>query len=140
MRILAIDLGDRRVGLALSDPNGIIAAPLKVLDRKAGGWREELRRVIAEQQVGEIVVGLPKNMDGSIGIQGQRCQRFAQELEEQTALVVHLLDERLTSVAASAALRESGKRCRNTKTTLDAVAASLILQVFLQRRGGSSEA
>ncbi|CAN0402397.1 unnamed protein product [Phaeothamnion confervicola] len=134
MRIMAIDLGDRRVGLALSDPGGIIAAPLRVLDRKEAGWRELLRTVIEENSVAEIVVGLPKNMDGTVGVQGHRCEKFAHELETSTGLKVHLLDERLTSVAASAALREGGKKSKNTKTTLDAVAASLILQMFLERR------
>jgi putative Holliday junction resolvase len=134
MRIMAIDLGDRRVGLAMSDPGGIIAAPLRVLDRKEAGWRELLRTVIGENSVAEIVVGLPKNMDGTIGIQGHRCEKFARELHATTGLKVHLLDERLTSVAASAALREGGKKSKNTKKTLDAVAASLILQMFLERR------
>ena len=138
MRILAIDLGNRRVGLALSDPGGMIASPLQTLDRKAGGWRELLHSLIAQHDVGEIVVGLPKNMDGTLGEQAQRCQAFAEELREHSGLPVHLLDERLTSKAAGAALRESGKRPSREKGSLDAVAASLILQIHLEQRKRTS--
>jgi putative Holliday junction resolvase len=135
MRIMAIDYGKRRIGLALCDPSETLALPLPMIDRKLTvRWREVLLRQIVEREVAEIVVGLPKNMDGSEGSASQDCRRFAEELKQQTSLSILLLDERLTTVAAHASLRESGIKQRNGREMVDSVAASLLLQMHLQRR------
>lgn len=134
MRILAIDFGRKRVGLALSDPSGTVAAPLAAIERKGKEWWDPLLHLIREQQVGEIVVGLPRNMDGSYGPAAEVCQKFARELEQRAQLPVVLLDERLSSTAASGAMREAGLREKEQRGKLDSVAASLLLQVHLQRR------
>lgn len=131
MRILAVDYGQRRVGIAVTDPTGVIATPLKVIDRKAGSWYPELLQLFQEMSVSVVVVGLPRNMDGTLGRQAQYCQEFAETLRKETALKIELVDERLTTAAAASALRESGNKNHQTKTRLDAVAASLILQTYL---------
>ncbi len=134
MRILAIDFGRKRIGLALSDPGASLALPQPPLVRQGKGWWDGLLGLIREHQVSEIVVGLPRNMDGSEGAAAEVCRKFADELKERSGATVSLLDERLSSQAASQALREGGLKARDQKGKLDSVAASLLLQVYLQRR------
>lgn len=140
MRTLAIDFGRRRIGLAISDPTGQIALPLEVLDRKQHkDWFEKLVVRVRELGVSQLVVGLPKNMDGTLGPAAQVCQDFAGKLRDATQLPLEFVDERLTSTAAHASLRETGKGARHAKEHVDAVAATLILQVFMRKtsnRGG----
>ena len=135
MRVLAVDFGRKRLGLAMSDPTGTVAGPPPAILRKGELWWGELLDLIAGQQVGEIVVGLPRNMDGSYGPSADICRKFAQELERRCNIKPYLLDERLTSKAASNTLREGGLSERQQRGKLDSVAASLLLQVYLQRRG-----
>lgn len=137
MRVLAVDFGRKRLGLALSDPTGTVAAPIPAIQRKGEGWWDELVSLIEEQEVGEVVVGLPRNMDGSLGPASEICRQFAAQLQQKTGLKPVLLDERLTSKAASSTLREGGLSERQQRGKLDSVAASLLLQVHLQRRGTS---
>jgi putative Holliday junction resolvase len=138
VRILAIDFGRKRLGLALSDPSWTVASPLPPLARKGQEWWAELLELLQRSEVGEVVVGLPLNMDGTDGAAAEICRRFAQQLGERCGLPVVLLDERLSSVAASATLREGGLSERQQRGRLDSVAASLLLQVHLQRRGAPS--
>ena len=135
MRILAIDFGRKRLGLALCDPTGTVAAPLPAIQRKGDAWWDELLELIRSQGVSEVVVGLPRNMDGSYGPAAQICRDFAAELQRRGGLKPYLLDERLTSKAASNTLREGGLSEKQQRGKLDSVAASLLLQVYLQRRG-----
>ncbi|MBN9415818.1 MAG: Holliday junction resolvase RuvX [Candidatus Eremiobacteraeota bacterium] len=135
MRVLAVDFGRKRLGLAMSDPGGIVAAPLPAIQRKGDGWWDELMKLIVEQEVREVVVGLPRNMDGSYGPSSEICRKFAADLEKRSGLKPYLLDERLTSKAASNTLREGGLSERQQRGKLDSVAASLLLQVYLQKRG-----
>ncbi len=140
MRVLAIDHGERRLGLAVSDPSGAIAMPLEVLSR--AGWAKDLaslRRVIAAQQVDEIVVGRPLTMRGTVGPQAQAAARFAARLREALALPVTEVDERLSTTAAERVLREGGGRsrdrgARDRRARRDAVAAALLLQPYLDHR------
>lgn len=134
MRILAIDFGRKRVGLALSDPSLTVAAPVPAIVRKGKDWWDQLLLLIREQEVGEIVVGLPKNMDGSLGASAEICQKFAHDLELRCGLKPVMLDERLTSTAASMTMREGGVKEKDQRGKLDSVAASLLLQTHLQRR------
>lgn len=137
MRILAIDFGRKRVGLALSDPSGTVAVPVPAIERKGKEWWDHLLALIREREVEEVVVGLPRNMDGSHGPAAEVCEKFARELGERCGLPVLLLDERLSSAAASHALREAGLREKEQRGKLDSVAASLLLQVHLQRRSAT---
>jgi putative holliday junction resolvase len=134
-RILGIDFGQRRIGLALSDPTGTIASPLGALVRRSGKrppWAE-LMRIIAEQEVSEAVVGLPLDLAGEEGAWAAEVRRFGAELERRSGLPVHWIDERMTSVAAERAVRSSGlsRSDRHDKSRIDAAAAALILRHHL---------
>ncbi|HSM85624.1 MAG TPA: Holliday junction resolvase RuvX [Candidatus Limnocylindrales bacterium] len=138
-RILAIDHGSRRMGLAVSDPLGITAQGLETLQRK--NKRSDfarLERLIREYQVGEIVLGNPLRMSGEEGTQSQKVAEFAEELRRRFGLPVHLWDERLTSAEANRLLRETELSIQKRAQAVDRIAATLILQSFLQARSGAS--
>jgi len=140
-RILAIDYGSRRMGLAVSDPLGITAQGLETLERKnkrADFGR--LERTIREYQVREIVLGNPLRMSGEEGAQSQKVAEFAEELRQRFQLPVHLWDERLTSAEANRFLREAELSTRKRAQAVDRMAAVLILQSFMQARGMSGTA
>ena len=146
-RILAIDYGERRVGMALSDETGIVAAkPLETIDRKdikaPNTLEQEIGRVADSYNVAEIVVGLPVNMDGSLGESAQKVIKFVQSLGSLTGLPVRTWDERLTSVVARRVQRElnlpRGKR--REKGRIDRTAAMLLLQNYLNFRTSRGEA
>lgn len=136
MRILAIDPGERRLGLALSDPSGTIASPLSVIERSS--WTNDLRRirrVVKEHAVGEVVVGRPLTLRGEVGAQAQEAQRFAARLRAALHVPVTEVDERFSSVAAERVMRDAGSKAAERRSRRDAVAAALILQPYLERRG-----
>jgi putative Holliday junction resolvase len=135
-RILAIDYGSRRMGLAVSDALGITAQGLETLQRK--NRRSDfarLERVIRENQVQEIVLGYPLRMSGQEGTQSQKVAEFAEELRKKFELPVHLWDERLTSAEANRLLREADLSIQKRAQAVDRMAATLILQSFMQARG-----
>jgi len=142
VRVLGLDIGARRIGLALSDPEGRIAFPEGHLDRR-GPRRdmEALRALIAEREVGTIVVGLPLHLDGRSGAAAQSARDFAVRIGEATGLPVELIDERWTTVEAERHLRSSGRRTveRHGRGTVDAVAATLLLSAYLARRRALAE-
>lgn len=133
MRILAIDYGDRRLGLAISDPTGRIASGLPTIERS--GPKEDvtdpLRRICQEQEVERIVVGLPVNMDGSHGPRAEISQAFARELREALDLEVETWDERLTTAQAERAMLAADLSRKKRKTRRDQVAAQILLQSYL---------
>ena len=131
-RVLGVDLGEKRVGLAITDPSGTIASPLETVDRDAVFSR--LRELVRAQNVGEIVVGLPLNMDGSRGDKAEEAERFAADLEEELQIRVVLWDERLSSVSAEKAIMEAGEKPSRTKPSVDMVSAALILEGYLKSR------
>lgn len=134
-RILAIDYGTRRMGLAVSDPLGITAQGLETLERKnkrADFGR--LERTIREYQVCEIVLGNPLRMSGEEGTLSQKVAEFAEELRRRFQLPVHLWDERLTSAEANRLLREAELSTKKRAQAVDRMAAVLILQSFMQAR------
>jgi putative holliday junction resolvase len=134
-RILAIDYGSRRMGLAVSDALGITAQGLETLQRK--NRRSDfarLERVIRENQVQEIVLGYPLRMSGQEGTQSQKVAEFAEELRRKFGLPVHLWDERLTSAEANRLLREADLSIQKRAQAVDRMAATLILQSFMQAR------
>lgn len=131
-RLLALDIGDRRIGIALSDPARVIASPLAVYDRVGyGPDTRYIRRLCEENDVDEIVCGLPLNMDGSQGFQAKKVIAFAEKLSEAGLQVVYQ-DERLTTVSAHDALIQGGMRRDERKGVVDKIAAALILESYLQ--------
>lgn len=135
MRIMAIDYGDARTGVAVSDPTGLLAGYTTVIQsRKAEAVEEELVRLVKELGVEEVVMGFPRNMDGTEGPRAELYRAFAKRVEEALGLPVHLWDERRTTIEAHAILHESGKRMKAHKKNVDAVAASLILEGYLVRK------
>jgi len=135
MRIMAIDYGDARTGVAVSDPTGLLAGFTTVIQsHKPEAVVSELARIVREQGVEELVMGFPRNMDGTEGPRADLYRDFARRLEETVGMSVHLWDERRTTIEAHAILHESGKRMKAHKKTVDAVAASLILEGYLTRK------
>ncbi len=135
-RILGIDYGDARTGIAISDLLcSIVGSTTVIHSRKPEKTLEEICRLVKENEVGEIVMGLPRNMDGTEGTRAQLCREFAQMVEEATGLPVKLWDERRTTVEAHNILSEHNYHGKKRKNTVDAVAASLILEGYLNFRG-----
>ena len=135
-RILAIDYGTRRMGLAISDALGITAQGLETLQRK--NRRSDfahLARVLDQYQVREIVLGYPLRMSGERGLQSEKVAEFARQLRQKFKLPVHLWDERLTSAEANRLLREAEVSKEKRARAVDRMAAVLILQSFLEARG-----
>lgn len=136
MRIMAIDYGDARTGVAISDLLCSITGSTQVIH---GRMQEKLiaslMQIVSENEIGEIVVGLPRNMDGSEGPRAELCRQFAARVEEATGLPVKLWDERWTTVEAHRILNDHNYHGKKRKNTVDAVAASLILEGYLAFRG-----
>ncbi|MBI2756596.1 MAG: Holliday junction resolvase RuvX [Chloroflexi bacterium] len=134
-RVLGIDPGERRVGLAVSDALRLIASPLQVLPRgrDLGPTLEAIARIAREERAVQIVVGYPINADGSIGPQARRSEEFARRLGAVLALPMQLWDERLSSAGAEEALRANGRDLRRARQRgeLDAYAAAVMLQDYL---------
>jgi putative Holliday junction resolvase len=134
-RIMALDFGSKRIGLAVTDELGLTAQGLPTLERSnKRGDLAHLRRVMKQYGVAEIVMGLPLRLRGSGGVQSQKVEAFAEELRKKFRLPVHLFDERLTSVEANRVLRESEMSIRRRAEVVDQLSAVLILQAFLEYR------
>ena len=132
MNVLGIDHGDKRMGIAGGDALGMMAHPLEmILAKPFEVFLKRLEEILAERQVEQIVVGMPRNMDGSFGPQAQKVKEFVVLLEKSVAVPVRTWDERLTSVAAERALREAGINARDAKAKVDASAAAVMLQGYL---------
>ncbi|MGH2732497.1 MAG: Holliday junction resolvase RuvX [Actinomycetota bacterium] len=128
--VLAIDPGTRRLGVAVSDPLGMVALPLTVLPR-SGDWIGELRRIIAERGVDEVVMGLPLRLDGTEGPAAEQARVLAGELRIHLGVEIRLVDERLTTVAAERGLTRAGASARRQRKVVDKAAAALLLQSYL---------
>ncbi len=137
-RIMGLDYGTRTVGVAVSDELGITAQGLETIFRKSPGkLRQTLARIqqIAEEyHVSRIVIGLPKNMNNSLGERAEDAMAFSQMVEKRCGLPVEMWDERLTTVQSERILMEGGVRRENRKKDLDRMAAALILQSYMDRR------
>ena len=134
-RYLGLDPGERRIGIALSDPLGIIAHPLVVVDRRAEDAIARISDLCAEHEVGTIVVGLPVSLSGEEGEAAAKARLFADQVGKATGCEMVFYDERFTTVQAEAALLESGMRRRQRRERVDKVAAAMLLQGFLDSRG-----
>lgn len=135
-RVLGLDVGSRRIGIAISDPLGLTAQGLPTLLRQNKRLDfEQLARIITDYQVSEIVVGYPLRLSGAEGIQSGKMQIFADELRKKFGLPVHLWDERLTSTQANRLLRETDLSIKKRGQAVDRMAATLILQNWMEAKG-----
>ena len=130
-RALGIDLGDARVGIAVSDDLGMLAHPLETIQVKAGRVVERILEISKEKETRTIVVGMPRNMDGTFGPAAQKAREFIEALKSQTACLVVPWDERLTTVSAQRSLHEAGKNAKAQRAVIDQVAAQILLQSWL---------
>ncbi len=135
MIILSVDYGDARTGIGICDKNEILASPVTVINEKDRDVLISKIALIAKERKAElIVVGLPKNMDGTEGFRAQACREFALELENISQVKTALYDERLTTVSAHLALNATDTRGRKRKAVVDAVSAVMILEDFIAKR------
>lgn len=133
-RTLGLDVGTKTIGVAVSDALGWTAQGVETIRRRPNRPEEDMERIkelISQHEINKIVVGLPKNMNGSIGPSGQACQDFAKNLESVTGLSVILWDERLTTMAAERTLLSADVSRKKRKLVIDKLAASIILQGYL---------
>lgn len=138
-RIMGLDIGEKRVGVALSDPLGVIAQGFGVIKTEEGDVLEELKAIVETYDVKEIVVGLPLSLDGSIGPQAQKIMEIAQRISEVTGLPVFFWDERLSSREAEKLLISADQSRRRRKEVKDKVSATIILQSYLESRRKACE-
>lgn len=135
MRIMAVDYGDARTGIAISDATGLLAGFTTVIQsRKADVVLEKIAELVKTHGVEEVVMGFPRNMDGTEGPRADLYREFAGKLEELVGMKPVLWDERRTTIEAHAILHTSGKKMKDHKKNVDAVAATLILEGYLTRK------
>ena len=134
-RIMGLDIGDKTIGVAVSDLMGLTAQGVTTIKR-VGKKKdiEAIKQIIAEKQVNKIVSGLPKNMNGTVGAQGEKVQKLCELLKEETNLPIEFWDERLSTVAAERSLIEGNVRRENRKKVIDMLAAVIILQGYLDSK------
>ena len=139
---MALDYGERRIGVAVSDPDGVFAQPLCCLDRRQLAGKKlwsRLAALVREQEVERFVLGLPLHMDGRHGEQAAAVKAFGERLAQQTGLPIDYVDERWTTLEAERSLRELGVRRGRQSGQLDATAAALLLRSYLERRRETPE-
>ncbi len=131
--VLGIDHGEARIGLAITDPVGIMAHPLETIQVKITDPIERIIELIQLRQVKQIVLGLPLRMDGSEGTAAEKIRKFGAQLEESINLPLHYIDESLTTVAAAEKLHQAGKNAKKQKSIIDQAAAVEILSAWLEQ-------
>ena len=137
---MALDIGEKRIGVAISDPSGSVATPLTVLDAKRVlGDGGDLVRLVEDYEVGRVVVGLPLSLDGTEGPQASRVRTAAERVAGFLRVPVDFADERLSSLEATRAMSEAGSDTRHQRGTVDMVAAALFLQSYLDARKSAIE-
>ena len=139
MRIMALDVGERRIGVALSDILGITAQPLMTYNRADNNQKADilgLCELIKKHEVEKLVVGLPKNMNNTIGFKAEEVQNFIKALQKEIDIPIEWVDERLTTVSAERTLLEADVSRKKRKKVIDMMAAVLILQTYLESRQG----
>ncbi|MGA2541504.1 MAG: Holliday junction resolvase RuvX [Verrucomicrobiota bacterium] len=140
MRILALDHGTKRIGVALSDETATIAQPLEFIPAEPfAKVLQRIKEIVIEKQVREVVVGLPRNMNGTYGPAAESARKFAATLREALGIPVKTWDERLTTVQANRFLIEAGHRREQRKTKVDQSAAAILLQSYLEASAARSE-
>lgn len=142
MRYLGLDLGTKTLGVAITDKSNTIASPYKTIRFNFEDYESslnELEKIISENNITEMVLGLPINMDGSKGFAADRSIKYKEMLENKFSLPVSLIDERLSSISAHNILSSNGKKTKEHKENVDAVAATIILDMFLKKKGENNE-
>lgn len=140
MKIMAVDFGEARTGLAVCDRTEFLASPVGVLEeRNFSACIQKVAYAVREYDVKEVVVGFPKNMNGSVGPKAEKCQLFAEELAKQIEVPVKLWDERRTTITAHNILNETNTRGKKRKEVIDAVAATVILESYLEFRKNQAQ-
>lgn len=135
MRVLALDIGEKRIGVAVSDPSGTVATPVTVLDAtRALADGADVARLVKEYEASVVVVGLPLSLDGTEGLQAHRVRKAGSRLEGFLHMPVEFVDERLSSTQASRAMAATGTSSRQRRGSVDMVAASIFLQSYLDAR------
>jgi putative Holliday junction resolvase len=134
-RILGIDLGKARIGVAVSDELGMLAHPVETIPA-SGDALKRVAQIVKEKDAERVIVGLPRHMNGSVGTGATEALAFAEKLRGQVSCEVVTWDERLTTTAANRALRASGRKTRESRAFVDQVAAQMILQGYLDSLGG----
>jgi putative pre-16S rRNA nuclease len=135
-RILGIDLGRARIGVAVSDELGMLAHPVETIPANADAMRR-IAQIVQDKDAERVVVGLPRHMNGSVGLGAAEALAFAEKLKALLPCQVLTWDERLTTTAANRALRESGRKIRDSRGVVDQVAAQMILQSYLDSLPGT---
>ncbi len=130
-RALGIDPGDARIGLAISDELGMLAHPLETILVKSGDPIERIAAIVERDKIGIIILGMPRNMNGTYGPAAEKTKTFAEKLKAKVACEIKFWDERLTSVAAQKSLHETGRNVKQSRSVIDQVAAQMILQGWL---------
>ncbi len=131
-RALGIDHGEARIGLAVSDELGMLAHPLETIHAKdVADPVQHIAKIVTRDQIGMVILGLPRNMNGTYGPAAEHVRAFADQLRAAIPCEVKLWDERLTSVAAQRSLHEAGRTVKNSREVIDQVAAQMILQGWL---------
>ena len=134
-RLLALDIGERRIGVALSDPMHIIASPHSIIDRKiTPDYMDEIQKLISEQEVEALVIGLPLTLRNNVSQQTQKVQLIIKELNTELTHPIHTVDERLSSVSAKNTLKLKGVKTGHNKGEIDKTAAAIFLQEFLDSK------
>jgi putative Holliday junction resolvase len=137
---MGLDIGDKRIGVALSDTLQILASPFKTITRNDdGSVLIEIAALARQYDIGRLVVGLPYLADGSVGEQARKVLDFAEKIKAQAGVEIVMLDERYTSVAAGQMLREAGKKRSSLKKQIDAAAATVILQAYLDEAAAARQ-
>ncbi|MDI3540684.1 Putative pre-16S rRNA nuclease [Koleobacter methoxysyntrophicus] len=138
MRVMALDVGDRNIGVAISDETGLVARGIGVIKRKSiEKDLQDIKNFIKENHVEKIVIGLPKNMNGTVGFQGSKVLNLVEKLKEVTSLPVITWDERLTTVMAERVLIQADMSRKKRKSIIDKMAAAIILQNYLDSQNNS---
>jgi putative holliday junction resolvase len=130
-RALGIDHGDARIGVAISDELGMLAHPVETITIRDTEPLARIAQIVAEKSIGTIIIGLPKNMDGTTGPAAEKVRAFAEQLRGRVTCPVRLWDERLTTVAAQKSLHAAGRNTKQSRSVIDQAAAQLILQGWL---------
>jgi len=135
-RSLGLDIGDKRIGVALGDPQGILASPLTIIHRQdEAADTEAIISIVNQYQVGQIIIGLPRSLDGTLGKQAEKVKTFVRALCGYTSVPMKFRDERLSTVLARRLMRDTGsKKKRKVKAHDDAAAAAIILQGYLDEK------
>ncbi|MFQ5456214.1 MAG: Holliday junction resolvase RuvX [Nitrospirota bacterium] len=139
MRVLGIDIGERRIGIAISDEYQWIANPYSVIDKKiADSYICDILKIVEDNEIEKIVVGLPLKLDGNVGIEGEKAIKFREEIKEESDIPVILWDERFSSISANRILLDADMSRKKRKKVIDKMAAAIILQSYLDSEQNKS--